>query len=172
MLNTQPADSRTIWMSRAEVARVLQVAPVTIGRWASQGKLPHSLTLGGRRRFRRDDIEAVARQLTMIMNASPPATDSARPSDPGVRPRPNARTASSPERADGRKAVRLRATTRSLAERASRSPKAARHLEAPVAATSSDRRPARTRRARSSTFARPADRPERPGQRVEHTEPG
>ena len=54
----------TIWMSRAEVARILQVAPVTIGRWASQGKLPYSCTLGGRRRFRRRDIVAIARRLS------------------------------------------------------------------------------------------------------------
>jgi excisionase family DNA binding protein len=54
----------TVWMSRAEVARILQVAPVTIGRWASQGKLPYSSTLGGRRRFRRRDIVAIARRLS------------------------------------------------------------------------------------------------------------
>jgi excisionase family DNA binding protein len=50
-------------MSRSEVARVLQVAPVTVGRWASEGKLPYSLTLGGRRRFRRADILAIVRRL-------------------------------------------------------------------------------------------------------------
>lgn len=54
-----------VWMSRAEVARVLQVAPVTVGRWASEGKLPYASTLGGRRRFRRDDIAAIARQLSL-----------------------------------------------------------------------------------------------------------
>jgi excisionase family DNA binding protein len=65
MLDSKTADShQTIWMSRAEVARVLQVAPVTIGRWASQGKLPYSVTLGGRRRFRRQDIAPIARELS------------------------------------------------------------------------------------------------------------
>jgi excisionase family DNA binding protein len=65
MLDSTSADGhQTIWMSRAEVARVLQVAPVTIGRWASQGKLPYSLTLGGRRRFRRQDIAPIARELS------------------------------------------------------------------------------------------------------------
>jgi excisionase family DNA binding protein len=64
MLDSKAADGhQTVWMSRAEVARVLQVAPVTIGRWASQGKLPYSLTLGGRRRFRRQDIAPIARRL-------------------------------------------------------------------------------------------------------------
>ena len=69
----------TVWMSRAEVARILQVAPVTIGRWASQGKLPYASTLGGRRRFRRRDIVAIARQLSQATAA---------PADPAVsRPR-------------------------------------------------------------------------------------
>lgn len=53
----------TRWMSRAEVARLLQVAPVTVGRWASEGKLPYGVTLGGRRRFRRADMLAIARRL-------------------------------------------------------------------------------------------------------------
>ena len=59
----------TVWMSRAEVARILQVAPVTIGRWASQGKLPYSCTLGGRRRFRRRDIVAIVRRLSQATMA-------------------------------------------------------------------------------------------------------
>ena len=65
MLDSKAADGhQTVWMSRAEVARAFQVAPVTIGRWASQGKLPYSLTLGGRRRFRRQDIAPIARELS------------------------------------------------------------------------------------------------------------
>jgi predicted site-specific integrase-resolvase len=58
-------------MSRADVANVFQVAPVTIGRWASQGKLPYALTLGGRRRFRRDDILAIARHIGNASAARP-----------------------------------------------------------------------------------------------------
>lgn len=56
----------TEWMSRAEVARLLQVAPVTVGRWASEGKLPYAVTLGGRRRFRREDMLAIARRLSQV----------------------------------------------------------------------------------------------------------
>jgi predicted site-specific integrase-resolvase len=63
MSRTRYANAREVWMSRADVAGVFQVAPVTIGRWASQGKLPYTLTLGGRRRFRRDHILAIARQI-------------------------------------------------------------------------------------------------------------
>ncbi len=57
-------DGTTVWLSRAEVARALQVAPVTVGRWAAEGKLPYSKTLGGRRRFHRDDVEAIVREVT------------------------------------------------------------------------------------------------------------
>jgi excisionase family DNA binding protein len=66
MSRTQKAKTRTAWMSRVDVAEVFQVAPVTIGRWASQGKLPYALTLGGRRRFRREDILAIARQIGQL----------------------------------------------------------------------------------------------------------
>ncbi len=61
-----------VWMSRSEVARVLEVAPVTIGRWASEGKLPYATTLGGRRRFRRQDVADLAERLATVTAASPP----------------------------------------------------------------------------------------------------
>ena len=53
-------------MSRAEVARLLEVAPVTVGRWASEGKLPYATTLGGRRRFRRDDVLDIAGRCARV----------------------------------------------------------------------------------------------------------
>lgn len=56
-------------MSRSEVARLLEVAPVTIGRWASEGKLPYGTTLGGRRRFRRDDV---LRLFERVVDVTPP----------------------------------------------------------------------------------------------------
>ena len=39
-------------------ARVLEVAPVTIGRWPSEGRLPYAMTL-----FRRDDVLDLAERL-------------------------------------------------------------------------------------------------------------
>lgn len=71
MSRTRGGNGPQVWMSRAEVARLLQVAPVTIGRWASQGKLPYSMTLGGRRRFRREDILPIARQCSEAAAAPP-----------------------------------------------------------------------------------------------------
>jgi excisionase family DNA binding protein len=60
------------WMSRSEVARLLEVAPVTIGRWASEGKLPCAMTLGGRRRFRRHDVLHLIERLTNVTTAGAP----------------------------------------------------------------------------------------------------
>jgi excisionase family DNA binding protein len=52
----------------------MEVAPVTVGRWASQGKLPYAVTLGGRRRFRREDVLDLVRRLArVVVPDSPPA---------------------------------------------------------------------------------------------------
>lgn len=47
----------------AEVAELFHVSTKTVVRWASEGKLPHVLTLGGHRRFPRADIERVVEGL-------------------------------------------------------------------------------------------------------------
>ncbi len=44
----------------SDVALIFHVSPKTIVRWANEGKLPYSLTLGGHRRFQRADVEAIA----------------------------------------------------------------------------------------------------------------
>src|SRR5205807_1349367 len=36
------------YLTTAEVAEILHVSPKTVTRWAREGKLPHSRTLGGR----------------------------------------------------------------------------------------------------------------------------
>lgn len=57
----QEADSE--FLTPGEVARMLYVSPKTISRWASQNLLPCIVTLGGHRRFRRSDVEDVARRM-------------------------------------------------------------------------------------------------------------
>ncbi len=47
----------------AEVADLFHVSTKTVVRWATEGKLPHVLTLGGHRRFPRADIERVVEGL-------------------------------------------------------------------------------------------------------------
>lgn len=48
------------YLTPGQVARLLGVSPKTIYRWATEGRLPCVVTLGGHRRFRVEDIAAVA----------------------------------------------------------------------------------------------------------------
>ena len=50
------------FLSTEEAARLVGFSPGTIRRWAREGRIPSSVE-GGRRRFRRDDVEAVARRI-------------------------------------------------------------------------------------------------------------
>lgn len=45
-------------MTSGDVAAVFGVDVTTVARWADDGRLPHFKTPGGRRRFRREDVEA------------------------------------------------------------------------------------------------------------------
>jgi len=49
-----------------DAARYLHVSPKTINRWANDGKIPCVLTLGGHRRFRREDIDAAVRRMAAL----------------------------------------------------------------------------------------------------------
>ena len=46
-------------LTPAEVAVLFRVNPKTVTRWARAGKISAIRTLGGHRRFRRQEIEAV-----------------------------------------------------------------------------------------------------------------
>lgn len=47
-------------IERAEAATILGVHPITVTRQARAGKIPHELTPGGHRRYRRSVIQAMA----------------------------------------------------------------------------------------------------------------
>ncbi len=47
----------------SEVAQRLYVSPKTVARWATMGLIPCVVTLGGHRRFRREDVEAIAKRM-------------------------------------------------------------------------------------------------------------
>jgi len=49
-------------LTRAEVARIFQVSPNTVTRWAEAGKLPVVKTLGGHRRYAAEAVMELARQ--------------------------------------------------------------------------------------------------------------
>ena len=52
------------FLSRSEVARLFHVSPITVGRWAEQGKLPYERTLGGQRRYPREGTLAILGDVT------------------------------------------------------------------------------------------------------------
>jgi excisionase family DNA binding protein len=54
------------YLKTAEVAEMLHVSPKTVTRWAKDGKLPHSRTLGGHRRFPAEAIDRLARELVQV----------------------------------------------------------------------------------------------------------
>jgi excisionase family DNA binding protein len=61
------AENKTIgYLKTAEVAEILHVSPKTVTRWAKDGKLPHSRTLGGHRRFPAEAIDRLARELIQV----------------------------------------------------------------------------------------------------------
>ena len=52
------------YLRAAEAAAYLNVSPKTVSRWAKEGKVPHIVTLGGHRRFPRNEIQRLARELS------------------------------------------------------------------------------------------------------------
>jgi predicted site-specific integrase-resolvase len=62
--------------SRSEVARLFHVSPITVTRWAEQGKLPYQLTLGGQRRYPREGTMAI---LSDIVRRAQATKERARP---------------------------------------------------------------------------------------------
>jgi len=58
------ADLRRDHLTPGQAARVLGVSPRTVSRWADEGRLTHIVTLGGHRRFLREDVEDLEARLT------------------------------------------------------------------------------------------------------------
>jgi len=52
------SNEATAPLTQSEVAEMFRVSAVTVGKWADDGLLPHFKTPGGRRRFRREDVES------------------------------------------------------------------------------------------------------------------
>jgi excisionase family DNA binding protein len=57
--------NRDSYVTPGEAARCLHVSPKTINRWANEGLLPCVITLGGHRRFRRDDVDVAVAQMSV-----------------------------------------------------------------------------------------------------------
>ena len=58
------SDARPRYLTSGESARLLNVSPKTVNRWAAQGLLPCIVTMGGHRRFRRDDVEKALKTMS------------------------------------------------------------------------------------------------------------
>lgn len=60
-------------MVTREVAELFRVTPTTVIRWAEKGRITCSRTIGGHRRFPREEIEELARSagIELIADARP-----------------------------------------------------------------------------------------------------
>lgn len=58
------------WLSLSEAARVLDVHPTTLRRWANNGDIPALVTPGGHRRFAMSDLTKFARRRSALRNIS------------------------------------------------------------------------------------------------------
>lgn len=56
------------YLGAGEAARMLEVSPKTVSRWADKGLIPCMTTLGGHRRFLRSTVERI--RLEMYGRAS------------------------------------------------------------------------------------------------------
>ena len=59
----EPGSQHKSYFTRAEVAKLFEVAPNTISRWVRSGKLPSVRTPGGRRRYPIEPILQLVRQF-------------------------------------------------------------------------------------------------------------
>lgn len=50
-------------MTAGEVARLLEVSPKTVSRWADKGLIPCVVTLGRHRRFDRRVVQKIHREM-------------------------------------------------------------------------------------------------------------
>jgi excisionase family DNA binding protein len=67
---TKSAQHRS-YLTPKEVAAELMVTPETVRLWEQKGLLPAELTLGGHRRFKREDIDAFSRRRSGRAPGSP-----------------------------------------------------------------------------------------------------
>ena len=51
------------YLGAGEAARILEVSPKTVSRWADKGLIPCVTTLGGHRRFLRSTVEQIWRDM-------------------------------------------------------------------------------------------------------------
>jgi excisionase family DNA binding protein len=55
------AGDQEVLLTPAEVAKIFRVDPKTVTRWAKAGKITAIRTLGGHRRYRQSEIQALVK---------------------------------------------------------------------------------------------------------------
>ncbi|MEY3684519.1 MAG: hypothetical protein RLZZ394_350 [Actinomycetota bacterium] len=73
----RPRDHEVL-LTPAEVAALFRVDPKTVTRWAKAGKLTAIRTLGGHRRYRQSEVQALLKIVPGAMQTTP-ATQSQAP---------------------------------------------------------------------------------------------
>ena len=63
MTDEEQGDAAPEYLTPGEVARLLHVSPKTVNRWANEGRLACIVTLGGHRRFPREDVEKAVQKM-------------------------------------------------------------------------------------------------------------
>jgi len=59
IMSMQKPVEQEVLLTPAEVAKMFRVDPKTVTRWAKAGKLTAIRTLGGHRRYRRSEVQAL-----------------------------------------------------------------------------------------------------------------
>jgi excisionase family DNA binding protein len=59
LMSMQRPPEQEVLLTPAEVAKIFRVDPKTVTRWAKAGKLTAIRTLGGHRRYRRSEVQAL-----------------------------------------------------------------------------------------------------------------
>ena len=59
LMSMQRPPEQEVLLTPAEVAKMFRVDPKTVTRWAKAGKLTAIRTLGGHRRYRRSEVQAL-----------------------------------------------------------------------------------------------------------------
>lgn len=55
--------TRDQYLTSSQVAALLRVNPKTVARWAKEGRISHTLTLGGHHRYSKEYILELCRSL-------------------------------------------------------------------------------------------------------------
>ena len=61
---TDPTGDRPRYLRSGQVAKLMQVSPKTVSRYAKEGKLRYIRTLGNHRRYAEADVLALVEELT------------------------------------------------------------------------------------------------------------